>query len=189
MKSKMIFRVGLVVLSVALIAFILYELVSPPSQGIPSRQLTVEELIENKEEFLSKEVVVIGKVGYEPTYCTEMYCYFPSVLTKCEGKETTCLFETPCEPGEKVNCNSCGAAILLKEGSFSVELRKSDDRNFSCTGREVIVCGGDTEYNFSGCAFAEGREYEIWGVLEEEKDAYTGEPKYYLEVISYLEAG
>jgi len=192
MKSKMIFRIALAVLSIALVAFLLYEFLQPPYQGVPSRQLTVKELMENKEEFLNKEVIVIGKVGYGPIYCTEMYCYFPSVSKKCEDKEgtpdfATCLSETPCEPGEKVTCNSCGAAILLKEGSFSVELRKTDDGSFSCTGREVMVCGGETEYDFSGCAFAEGREYQIWGVLEEEKDVYSGESKYYIEVISYIE--
>ena len=144
------------------------------------------------EDYLNQEVTVSGTASYSPVWCTEMYCYFASIVEECgryiqddyvDERYYSCLDETECEPGERRECNSCGASVMLD----GIELRNSEDEEFKCDGKEVLVCGAETEYEFSECEFKNGTEYEVTGILRTRENKYTGKTDYYLEVKEFKE--
>ena len=171
----------------------------PPTQppiGLPGGPppepviLTVGQLLDGKEEWVTTTVTLMGTLRYQAAGCTEI----------------SCMFGTACEPGTTRSCNSCFTEIFLEHGNRTIELRKEGDPAFTCTAREIMVCGGETRYDYSDCLLGEGSTYIIKGVLREEErtdvtftvpggDGYTVDsrpivqqvPHYYIEVESYIE--
>ena len=182
-KIAMVF----VALGALIMAGCIQEPAQPPEE---ERNLTVKELLDGKDEFLNKHVAVVGPAAYSPMACTEMWCYFDSIIQECRDRHGedndmdyyNCLDDVSCEPGERRECNTCSAKITMGSGDLSVELRKSGDHRFRCTGKEVLVCESNTEYDFSGCYFEEGAEYRVTGILKEEQRAYDKKLFYYIEV-------
>lgn len=152
-------------------------------------RMGVDELDSGKEGLLGRDVQVYGTASYSPSYCTEMFCFFESVSAECAGKSPldmpSCMSGNPCEPGERMPCNTCGGRIMLSGNGASIELRRGGDSGFSCSGREVLVCGGPTEYEFEGCAMEEGAAYLVSGRLMAEDSPAGGGKRYYVEVSGY----
>jgi len=116
----------------------------------------------NNSDLVNHTVHVHGFAGYHVDSCTEMFCFF----------------DMTCSENEEMVCNTCYGNAYFKDGESAVALLDQNGSEFKCNAYEVLVCNGETYYDFSdSCDLAKGKEYELVGILR-----YSSDSGYYLEV-------
>lgn len=121
-------------------------LLPPPASG--DRVLTVDELIDRKEEFQGQNVTVIGTARLMVSWCTEMVCSLPA----------------NCTPGDKFPCNSCGISATLERNDLAINL-KAPVGGSLCNGIEMFVCEGEGYIDYGDCPLEDRKTYRITGLF------------------------